>query len=32
MEARVTIRANRSFILKSAVLVYSDGKTAFATH
>jgi PRTRC genetic system protein B len=31
MEARVAIGANRSFALKSAVLVYGDGATAFAT-
>ena len=31
MEARVAIGANRSFTLKSAVLVYGDGTTAFAT-
>ena len=31
MEARVAIGANRSFALKSAVLLYGDGTTAFAT-
>ena len=31
MEARVAMGANRSFTLKSAVLVYGDGTTAFAT-
>jgi PRTRC genetic system protein B len=31
MEARVAIGANRIFILKHAVLVYGDGRTAFAT-
>jgi hypothetical protein len=31
MEAQVAIGANRSFILKHAVLVYGDGRTAFAT-
>jgi PRTRC genetic system protein B len=31
MEARVAIGANRTFTLKSAVLVYGDGRTAFAT-
>jgi len=31
MEARVAMGANRSFTLKSAVLVYGDGATAFAT-
>jgi PRTRC genetic system protein B len=31
MEGRVSIGANRNFILKNAVLVYGDGTTAFAT-
>jgi len=31
MEARVAIGANRSFVLRDAVLVYGDGATAFAT-
>jgi PRTRC genetic system protein B len=31
MEARVAIGANRTFVLKNAVLVYGDGRTAFAT-
>jgi len=31
MEARVAIGANRTFVLRKAVLVYGDGATAFAT-
>ena len=31
MEARVAIGANRTFVLRNAVLVYGDGATAFAT-
>ena len=31
MEARVAIGANRTFVLRNAVLVYGDGTTAFAT-
>lgn len=31
MQARVAIGANRSFVLKNAVLIYGDGTTAFAT-
>jgi len=31
MEARVAIGANRSFVLKNALLLYSDGTTMFAT-
>jgi PRTRC genetic system protein B len=31
MEARIAIGANRTFVLKNAVLVYGDGATAFAT-
>jgi hypothetical protein len=31
MEARVAIGANRSFVLRNAVLLYGDGTTAFAT-
>jgi hypothetical protein len=31
MEARVAIGANRTFVLRNAVLVYGDGATSFAT-
>ncbi len=31
MEGRVAIGANRTFVLRNAVLVYGDGTTAFAT-
>jgi len=31
VEARVAIGANRTFVLRNAVLVYGDGATAFAT-
>ena len=31
MEARVAIGANRTFVLRNAVLIYGDGTSAFAT-
>jgi len=31
MEARVRISGNRKFVLKCAVMIYTDASTAFAT-